>query len=78
MAGENAGTSDDVLPALCGARKQLDEKEIILHDCVDLSLKVSAESVSPFPKLVRLHERRSWDAWTRLSAGLDAGLANQD
>lgn len=57
-AGEGAGARDEILPAECGAHEQVDEKEIILHDVVDLSLNVSAGSVPPSPKLVRLHERK--------------------
>lgn len=66
------GIRDEVSPGECGVREQVDEKEIILHGCVHRSLSASARSVPPFSNLESLHERRFWDAWTRLSVGLDA------
>jgi hypothetical protein len=39
-AGEGIATTDESLPAERGAREQVDEKEIILHGRVDLSLGI--------------------------------------
>jgi len=50
-AEEGVGTRDEVLSAECGAREQVDEKEIILHGfCRSLAEDIGRASCS-FPKI---------------------------
>jgi len=54
-SGDGVRTRGKVLPFGC-AREQVDEKEIILHGCVGLSLNLSASLVPSFAELVRFNE----------------------